>query len=130
MDRASRKGAVLTLLGVLALGALVLLVPPLRDAVTNVITGDAEELGGELRDLGAAGALVLAGLMLVHAVVPFPSELVNAAAGFVYGFWIAFPLVLAGWRCPRSPLTRWPRRRAARCASGSRGRSAWRRARG
>ena len=35
--------------------------------------------------------------MLVHAVVPFPSELVNAAAGFVYGFWIALPLVLVGW---------------------------------
>jgi uncharacterized membrane protein YdjX (TVP38/TMEM64 family) len=32
-----------------------------------------------------------------HAVVPFPSELVNAAAGFVYGFWIAFPLALFGW---------------------------------
>ena len=47
--------------------------------------------------LGAPGALVLVGLMLVHAVVPFPSELVNAAAGFVYGVWIAFPLVLFGW---------------------------------
>ena len=35
--------------------------------------------------------------MLVHAVVPFPSELVNAAAGFVYGFWLALPLVLVGW---------------------------------
>jgi uncharacterized membrane protein YdjX (TVP38/TMEM64 family) len=40
---------------------------------------------------------VLAGLMLVHAVIPFPSELLNAAAGFVYGFWLALPLVLAGW---------------------------------
>jgi uncharacterized membrane protein YdjX (TVP38/TMEM64 family) len=92
-----RRGIWLTLLGVLALAALVALVPPLRDAVTSVVSGNAGELRSELRDLGAPGALVLLGLMLVHAVVPFPSELVNAAAGFVYGFWIALPLVLVGW---------------------------------
>ncbi len=92
-----RRGIWLTLLGVLALAALVALVPPLREAVTSVVSGDAGELRSELRDLGAPGALVLLGLMLVHAVVPFPSELVNAAAGFVYGFWIALPLVLVGW---------------------------------
>ncbi len=92
-----RRGITLTLLGLLALGALVALVPPLREGVENVVSGDAGELRTELRDLGAAGALVLCGLMLVHAVVPFPSELVNAAAGFVYGFWLALPLVLVGW---------------------------------
>jgi uncharacterized membrane protein YdjX (TVP38/TMEM64 family) len=92
-----RRGIWLTLLGVLALAALVALVPTLREAVTSVVSGDAGELRSELRDLGAPGALVLLGLMLVHAVVPFPSELVNAAAGFVYGFWIALPLVLVGW---------------------------------
>ena len=92
-----RRGIWLTLLGVLALAALVALIPPLRDAVTSAVSGDAGELRRELLDLGPAGALVLVGLMLVHAVLPFPSELVNAAAGFVYGFWIALPLVLAGW---------------------------------
>jgi uncharacterized membrane protein YdjX (TVP38/TMEM64 family) len=92
-----RRGIALTLLGLLGLAALVAVVPPLREAVANVVSGDAAQLRQELRDLGAAGALVLTGLMLVHAVVPFPSELVNAAAGFVYGFWIALPLVLAGW---------------------------------
>jgi len=97
VNRSGRRGIALTLLGVAALGALVFLVPPLRDAVGNVLSGDAGELRRELRDLGAAGALVLVGLMLVHAVLPFPSELINAAAGFAYGFWLAFPLVLAGW---------------------------------
>jgi uncharacterized membrane protein YdjX (TVP38/TMEM64 family) len=92
-----RRGIALTLLGLLGLAALVAVVPPLREAVANVVSGDAAQLRHELRDLGAAGALVLTGLMLVHAVVPFPSELVNAAAGFVYGFWVALPLVLAGW---------------------------------
>jgi uncharacterized membrane protein YdjX (TVP38/TMEM64 family) len=97
MDRSGRKGAFFTLLGLFALGALVLMVPPLREAVANVLSGDAADLRRELLDLGPAGALVLVALMLVHAVVPFPSELVNAAAGFVYGFWIAFPLALFGW---------------------------------
>jgi uncharacterized membrane protein YdjX (TVP38/TMEM64 family) len=97
MDRSGRKGAFFTLLGLLALGALVAVVPPLREAVGNVLSGDAGDLRQELLDLGPAGALVLVALMLVHAVVPFPSELINAAAGFVYGFWIALPLVLAGW---------------------------------
>lgn len=92
-----RRGIALTLLGVGALAAAVLLVPALRDGVASVLSGDAARLRGELLGLGTGGALVLVGLMLVHAVVPFPSELLNAAAGFVYGFWVALPLVLAGW---------------------------------
>jgi uncharacterized membrane protein YdjX (TVP38/TMEM64 family) len=92
-----RRGLWLTLLGIAALAALTALVPPLREAVASVLSGDAAALRRELLDLGAGGALVLGGLMLVHAVVPFPSELVNAAAGFVYGFWPAMALVLAGW---------------------------------
>jgi uncharacterized membrane protein YdjX (TVP38/TMEM64 family) len=92
-----RRGIWLTLAGIAALAALVALVPPLRDGVASALSGDAGELRLELLELGPAGALVLLGLMLVHAVVPFPSELVNAAAGFVYGFWLGLPLVLAGW---------------------------------
>ena len=89
-----------------------------------MLSGDAGRLRSELRDLGAAGALVLVGLMLVHAVVPFPSELVNAAAGFVYGFWLALPLVLAGWTAVRARHLRdRPRRRAA-AAAAARGRGA------
>ena len=92
-----RRGIWLTLLGIAALGALVAFVPPLREGVANAVSGDTDELRRELLGLGAGGVLLLFGLMLVHAVVPFPSELSNAAAGFVYGFWIALPLVLVGW---------------------------------
>src|SRR3954470_19621507 len=92
-----RRGIWLTLLGIVTLAAVVALVAPLRDGVASVLSGDAGRLRAELLDLGAAGPLVLVGLMLVHALLPFPSELLNAAAGFVYGFWIALPLVLAGW---------------------------------
>ena len=92
-----RRGIWFTVLGIAAFAAVVALVPALREGVASVLSGDAGRLRSELLDLGAGGALVLAGLMLVHAVLPFPSELINAAAGFVYGFWLALPLVLAGW---------------------------------
>jgi uncharacterized membrane protein YdjX (TVP38/TMEM64 family) len=40
---------------------------------------------------------VLVGLILLHSVVFFPAEIVNATAGLVYGFWVALPLVMAAW---------------------------------
>jgi uncharacterized membrane protein YdjX (TVP38/TMEM64 family) len=33
----------------------------------------------------------------VHAVVWYPAEILDAAAGYVYGFWVALPLVMLGW---------------------------------
>jgi len=51
----------------------------------------------ELDSLGAAAALVLVGIALVHAIVPFPAEFPTAAAGFVFGFAIAFPLMVVAW---------------------------------
>ena len=51
----------------------------------------------ELDSLGALAALVLIGIALVHAVVPFPAEFPTAAAGFVFGFAIAFPLMVLAW---------------------------------
>jgi uncharacterized membrane protein YdjX (TVP38/TMEM64 family) len=40
---------------------------------------------------------VLLALMLLHAVVWYPAEIPTAAAGFVYGFWAALPIVVLGW---------------------------------
>jgi uncharacterized membrane protein YdjX (TVP38/TMEM64 family) len=51
----------------------------------------------ELDELGIGGALVVLGLALVHTVVFYPAEIVDAAAGFAFGFWVALPLVHAGW---------------------------------
>ena len=51
----------------------------------------------ELDSLGALAALVLIGIALVHAIVPFPAEFPTAAAGFVFGFAIAFPLMVLAW---------------------------------
>lgn len=77
--------------------ALALVLQPLRDAVGDAISGDTDSLRQDLRDLGAAGAAIVLALAIFHAVVFYPAEILDAAAGFVYGFWLALPLVMAGW---------------------------------
>jgi uncharacterized membrane protein YdjX (TVP38/TMEM64 family) len=74
-----------------------LAVDPVRDAVLAATRGDLDGLRRELDALGAAAALVLVGLALVHAIVPFPAEFPTAAAGFVLGFAVGFPLMVAAW---------------------------------
>jgi uncharacterized membrane protein YdjX (TVP38/TMEM64 family) len=68
-----------------------------RHVVDSIVNGDSRELRRQLLDLGVGGVLVLLTVALSHAIVPFPTELVTAAAGFVYGFWLAVPLLLACW---------------------------------
>jgi uncharacterized membrane protein YdjX (TVP38/TMEM64 family) len=87
--------AILVALALLAVGVVV--VDPLGDAVGHALRGDIGGLRAELRGLGLAGAAILAALILVHSVVLFPAEIVNAAAGLMYGFAVALPLVLAAW---------------------------------
>ena len=90
-------GVLVTLAGIAVLAALVLAIDPLRTGVGDAVQGDTESLREELRDLGLAGALIVLGLALVHSVVWYPAEILDAAAGFVYGFWGAAPLIMAGW---------------------------------
>jgi uncharacterized membrane protein YdjX (TVP38/TMEM64 family) len=79
----------------LVFGAALLAIDPVRDAVTAA--GDPAELRYQLNRLGAAAVLVLMAIALVHVVVPFPAEFPTAAAGFVFGFAIAFPLMVFAW---------------------------------
>ena len=67
------------------------------NAVGYALSGDIDGLRAELRGLGAGGVAILAVLILVHAVVLFPAEIVNTAAGLLYGFGAALPLVMAAW---------------------------------
>ncbi len=87
--------AVLVALVLLAVGVVV--VDPLGHAVQYALRGDIDGLRDELRGLGAAGAVVLVALILLHSVVLFPAEVVNTAAGLMYGFTVALPLVMAAW---------------------------------
>ena len=77
-----------------ALTGVLFAIDPIRDAVAAAFSGDLGTMRSELDSLGAAAALVLIGIALVHAVVPFPAEFPTAAAGFVFGFAIAFPLMV------------------------------------
>jgi uncharacterized membrane protein YdjX (TVP38/TMEM64 family) len=82
-------------LGVLAVG--VVAVDPLREAVQYALRGDVDALRDELRRLGVGGAAILVALILLHAVVFFPAEIANAAAGLIYGFAAGFALVMVAW---------------------------------
>jgi len=86
-----------TVAAAVALMGLLFAIDPIRDAVSAAFGGDLSQMRSELDSLGAAAALVLIGIALVHSIVPFPAELPTAAAGFVFGFAIAFPLMVLAW---------------------------------
>jgi uncharacterized membrane protein YdjX (TVP38/TMEM64 family) len=86
-----------TLAGVALLAGMVVAIPELRHAFSAAIRGDTAEVRTEVDSLGIAGPLVILALALIHTVVFYPAEIVDAAAGFVYGFFPALALVMAGW---------------------------------
>lgn len=77
--------------------ALILLIPALRHSVGLALNGHFDALRLYVRSLGAAGPALLLGLMVAHAVVFYPSEIVTATAAYIYGFAPALGLVLGGW---------------------------------
>ena len=87
----------ITLAGIALLAAMVLVIPELRHAFEAAIRGDSAEVREELDSLGVAGPLLILALALIHSVVFYPAEIVDAAAGFVYGFFPAMALVMTGW---------------------------------
>jgi uncharacterized membrane protein YdjX (TVP38/TMEM64 family) len=88
---------VITLGGIAALGLLVLAVEPLRESVAAAIQGDHDEVQHQIDRLGTGGPLLILALALLHSVVFYPAEIVDAAAGFAYGFFPALLLVMVGW---------------------------------
>lgn len=87
----------LTVAGIAFLAAVVLLVPELRRAFEAAVRGDSGEVRSQINSLGFGGHLLILALTLIHTVVPYPAEIINAAAGFAYGFWEAIALVTVGW---------------------------------
>jgi uncharacterized membrane protein YdjX (TVP38/TMEM64 family) len=92
-----RLTVVATLAATLILTGALLAIAPVRDAVTAALGGDVGEMQRELEALGAVAGLVLVAITLVHVVVPFPAEFPTAAAGFVLGFAVGFPLMVFAW---------------------------------
>ncbi len=87
----------ITVAGVAFLAVLVFAVPALHDAVVAAIHGDTAEVRSQLNSLGVAGPLLIVALALLHAVVFYPAEIVDAAAGFAYGFFPALALTTTAW---------------------------------
>jgi uncharacterized membrane protein YdjX (TVP38/TMEM64 family) len=86
-----------TLAGVAMLAGLVVAVPALRDAFSAAIQGDHAEVRDEIDSLGAWGPLLILALTLIHTVVFYPAEIVDAAAGYAYGFFPGLALTMLGW---------------------------------
>lgn len=106
-------GIVFTLAGVAVLGAVILAIEPLRSGITEAVSGDTAALRDEIRGLGVSGVLIVLGLAVAHAVVWYPTEILNAATGYVYGFWGAMGLMMVGWTI-NAVLAYWIGEHAAR----------------
>ena len=96
-ERAPLAGIALTMAGIAAMAVLLLAVEPLRTGIGDAVSGDTAQLRGDLRGLGVGGALITLALALAHVVVWYPAEILDTAVGYVYGFWVGVPLVMAGW---------------------------------
>jgi len=95
--RPSAAAILATLGGIALLALLVLAVDPLRDAAAAAIRGDSAEVRESVDRLGVAGPLLILALTLIHSFVFYPAEIIDAAAGFLYGFFPALALAMAGW---------------------------------
>jgi uncharacterized membrane protein YdjX (TVP38/TMEM64 family) len=96
-EESVRVAIAMAVLGLAFLALLVLTIEPLRTGVSDAVQGDTASLREEIRGLDVGGALIVLALALMHVVVWYPAEILDAAAGFVYGFWGALPLVMFGW---------------------------------
>ena len=86
----------MTVAGVLIGVAVALAIPSLRGAMSDAIHGDTASVRQDLNG-NLAGVLLVVWLAMVHVIVWYPAEILDAAAGYVFGFGIGFPLVLGSW---------------------------------
>jgi uncharacterized membrane protein YdjX (TVP38/TMEM64 family) len=86
-----------TLAGIAILAVLAFAIDPLHEAVKAALQGDNDEVRRQIDRLGAAGPLLILALTLLHAIVFYPAEIVDAAAGFAYGFFPTLVLMMVGW---------------------------------
>jgi uncharacterized membrane protein YdjX (TVP38/TMEM64 family) len=89
-------GVAVTLGGILLGLAVALAVPELRDAVGDAFHGNTARVRHDLGD-SPAGPLLVLWLALVHVIVWYPAEILDAATGYVFGFGVGFPLMLGAW---------------------------------
>jgi uncharacterized membrane protein YdjX (TVP38/TMEM64 family) len=89
-------GVAVTVAGILLGIGVALAIPSLRGAMSDAIHGDTAAVRNDLNG-NAAGALLVIWLAVVHVIVWYPAEILDAAVGYVFGFGVGFPLVLGAW---------------------------------
>lgn len=79
------------LLGLVTFGVILLAIPDIRHSLTGLLTaasyGDGSAIRSTLRSYGPLAPVVSIALILLHAVVPLPAELLVLANGLAFGFW-------------------------------------------
>lgn len=98
-DRLPLVEIAITVAALALLAVLALAVDPLREAVAAAFHGDNAEVRHQIDRLGAGGPLLILILALLHAVVLYPAEIIDAAAGYAYGFGPALALMALSWLC-------------------------------
>ena len=76
---------------------IIFAVPWLRHSFLLCLHGDFGGLRSYVKSLGAGGLALLVGLMLMHALVYYPTELVTATTAFIYGWPAGLAIALGGW---------------------------------
>lgn len=77
--------------------AVIAVVPELRHCVSLVVHGQFAGLRAYVRSLGAGGFALLLALMVCHAIVFYPSEIITTTAAYIYGFGPGLAFVVGGW---------------------------------
>ena len=80
-----------------AMVAAVFMIDPLRDAAGDAVSGETGSLRRDLRGLGAGGVGLVAALAALHTFVWYPAEILDAAVGYVYGFWPGMAIMGVCW---------------------------------
>jgi uncharacterized membrane protein YdjX (TVP38/TMEM64 family) len=89
-------GVAVTVGGILIGAAIALLIPSLRDSVGDAIQGDTASVREDLGN-SVGGVVLVFWLAMVHVIVWYPAEILDAATGYVFGFGWGFPLVMTCW---------------------------------
>jgi uncharacterized membrane protein YdjX (TVP38/TMEM64 family) len=76
---------------------IIFAVPELRHSFDLCLHGDFAGLRVYIKRLGAGGLALLVGLMLMHALIYYPTELVTATTAFVYGWVPGLAIAMGGW---------------------------------
>lgn len=79
-----------------ALVVLFLVVGGLTLAGTGLLPRP-EEFREDVDSWGTWGVVAVAAIAVGHAIVSFPSEILNIAAGYAYGFWPAMAVLMPAW---------------------------------